>query len=75
MMAIPIVIDSCVLPKVFKASDKNHKDFAKVCEWIIHGDGKLVYGGTKQIKEISEDQLWFVKFLGLSVWNCFCKRV
>lgn len=58
-----IVVDSCVLSKVFRSSDKNHKKFANVCSWIISGDGKLVYGGTKFIKEISEDQVWFLKFL------------
>jgi len=60
-----IVIDSCVLPKVFKESDKQHSNYRPVCDWIVNGQGALVYGGTKFEKEIFEHHKWFLKFLGL----------
>lgn len=60
-----IIVDSCVLPSVFRSSEKNHKNFKAVCDWIVTGDGTLVFGGTKFKKEITEHHLWFLKFLRL----------
>jgi hypothetical protein len=60
-----IVIDSCVLSRVFRTSDKGHAKFKPVCDWIVHGDGMLVFGGTKFTAEICDAQLWFIKFLRL----------
>jgi len=60
-----IVVDSCALPKVFRSSDKNHKKFSSVCNWIVNGDGVFVYGGTKFKAELAGDHKWFVKFLRL----------
>ena len=60
-----IIVDSCALPKVFRTSDKGHKQFSTVCNWIVNGDGMLVYGGTKFKDELAGDHKWFVKFLRL----------
>ena len=58
-----IIIDSCVLSKVFKKSNKGHTKLKPVCDWVVNGEGKIVFGGTKFIQEISIDQAWFLKFL------------
>jgi len=47
-----IVIDACALSHVFKVSDAKHPDFEPVKNWIQEGDGKVVFGGTKYIKEM-----------------------
>ena len=60
-----IIVDSCALPKVFRSSDKEHKKFQAVCDWIVHGEGTLVYGGSKFIDELTLDHRWFVRFLRL----------
>lgn len=60
-----IVIDSCVLPKVFKKADQQHNNYRAVCEWIVNGEGKIVYGGSKFEKEIFDHHKWFLKALGL----------
>jgi hypothetical protein len=41
-----IVIDNCVKARVFDSANAEHHLFKPVYEWIISGDGKLVYGGT-----------------------------
>lgn len=60
-----IIIDTCVLSAVFKASDTNHKNFKAVCDWIVSGDGTLVFGGTKFKQELVGNQGWFLRYLRL----------
>lgn len=60
-----IIIDSCVLPKVFKEADKKHSIYRPVCEWIVNGNGTLVYGGKKFEEELFNDHKWFIRFLRL----------
>lgn len=47
-----IVIDTNTLPSVFDKKNKDHEQFKPVLDWIISGNGKVVYGGTKFIEEI-----------------------
>jgi predicted nucleic acid-binding protein len=70
-----IIIDSCVLPKVFKKSDTQHEKYREVCEWIISGEGTLVFGGTKFTNEIYNDHKWFIKALGLLLSHKKAKRI
>ncbi|GAB4022700.1 hypothetical protein GCM10028808_70970 [Spirosoma migulaei] len=49
-----IVIDTNTLASVFKSSSLNHNEFKPVLEWIINGNGKVVYGGTKYFSEIKQ---------------------
>lgn len=49
-----IVIDINVLPSVFKKDSENHQDFQPVFNWIYQGKGKVVYGGSKYLEELSE---------------------
>jgi len=49
-----IVIDINTLSAVFQTDSSNHKDFKPVYDWICIGKGKLVFGGTKYLKELGE---------------------
>ncbi len=47
-----ILIDINVLASVFVASAKDHDEFEPVYDWILHKNGKIVYGGTTYNKEL-----------------------
>ena len=46
-----IVCDVNTLPSIF-SHDEN--DYSPVRDWIIRGKGKVVYGGTSYLKELSK---------------------
>ena len=46
-----LVIDMNTIPTVFNPSLQNHDKFKPVLDWLIHGKGKMVCGGTKYWKE------------------------
>lgn len=48
-----IILDINIIPAVFDDTNKHHKDFKPVFEWIYNGKGKIVYGGTKYYDELS----------------------
>lgn len=54
-----IIIDTNVLANVFDNKSANHSDFKPVKDWIIDGKGKIVFGGTKYLKEIKGKYLIF----------------
>ena len=49
-----IIVDTNCLSSVFEKTSKNHSEFAPVLDWILSGKGKLVYGGSKYIEELSK---------------------
>ncbi len=49
-----IIIDTNVLSHVFDKNNQNHAEFKPVLDWIINGNGKIIYGGSKYKKEIGE---------------------
>ena len=49
-----IVIDCNALSPVFNSSDSKHSMFSPVKDWIIDGNGKIIYGGTKYKQELSK---------------------
>ena|ERR1035438_8339861 len=48
-----LVIDSCCLTRVFNGRNSEHKPFAPVLEWV-RTSGRMIYGGSKYIKELRE---------------------
>ena len=60
-----IVIDTCTFDTVFSAKAQKHSEFAPVCEWILNGKGKLVFGGTTYRNELfqSSNRMGIVKEL------------
>lgn len=57
-----IVVDTCSWGSVFNSSSKNHEEFKPVKEWILHGKGKLVYGGDKYRKELASSYKYLKLF-------------
>lgn len=47
-----LVIDACCLSNVFIKKDKKHPAFEPVLQWITHGKGRMIYGGTKYNTEL-----------------------
>lgn len=47
-----VVIDTCVIHGVFDLGAKAHKRFAPILDWLLNGNGKMVYGGKKYKDEL-----------------------
>lgn len=48
-----VVIDTNCLAKVLDPRNEDHPRFAPIWEWIYVGRGRMIYGGTKYIQELS----------------------
>lgn len=53
-MSKPIIVDTCVLPKVFCTTDQGHKDFKPVLDAMQKGKCIMIYGGTKYLDEMAK---------------------
>jgi hypothetical protein len=49
-----IVIDMNTLAPVFNQGSKKHKEFKPVRQWVVEGNGHLVYGGTGYKDELKK---------------------
>jgi hypothetical protein len=49
-----LVIDANTIGKVFDRHSKDHKRFRPVALWVASGDGSVIFGGTKYLKELGE---------------------
>jgi hypothetical protein len=47
-----VVIDPGALSKVFDSSNLEHIQFKPVKDWVLDGNGSVVFGGTKYIEEL-----------------------
>lgn len=56
-----LVIDTCVLAKVFDPANQEHHLFEPVLKWITVGKGRMIYGGTKYKRELAVAR----KYLGI----------
>lgn len=61
-----IIIDTNTLSAVFNPNSQNHNDFEPVLKWIIFGNGKLVYGGSKYTSELRRTNKYLKIFVELS---------
>ena len=61
-----IVIDTNTFASVFDPSSEKHSEFKPVLEWIVFGNGKIVYGGSKYKQELREARKYLSFFLELS---------
>ncbi|MET6996395.1 PIN domain-containing protein [Chitinophaga defluvii] len=52
-----IVVDTNTLASVFSRNSDNHEEFEPVFTWLMEGRGKVVYGGSKYVKELKENYL------------------
>ncbi|MCC8198229.1 MAG: hypothetical protein LIP06_06550 [Tannerellaceae bacterium] len=49
-----IIIDTNTFANVFNANSVKHEQFKPVLDWIIKGNGKIVYGGSKYMGELKK---------------------
>lgn len=49
-----IIIDTNTFSSVFDKSSDTHNQFKPVLDWILFGNGKAVYGGTKYNNELKK---------------------
>lgn len=61
-----IVIDTNVLSCVFDRSNPRHGVFQPVLDWIIRGEGKIVFGGTTYEKEVLSQRKYLSLFAEFS---------
>ncbi len=47
-----LVIDTCCLSRVLNQDNREHHHFVPIFDWLINGDGSLIYGGTKYNAEL-----------------------
>jgi hypothetical protein len=59
------VIDCCTLSAVFDESNAQHIEFAPVRHWLLKGKGKVIYGGTHYIEELSRAPRYLAIFVEL----------
>jgi hypothetical protein len=60
-----IVIDASAFATVFNPANNKHPSFKPVRDWILDGDGKAVYGGTKYKRELARASSYRRLFLEL----------
>jgi predicted nucleic acid-binding protein len=61
-----IVIDTNTFASVFEVNSQKYKEFYPVLEWIVYGNGKIVYGGTKYMQELRKAFKYLKFFVELS---------
>lgn len=57
-----IIVDTNCFSRVFSKSNKEHKEFVPVLDWIIYGSGFLIYGGSKYKAELKKSTAFFKIF-------------
>lgn len=58
-----IIIDTNTFTSVFDRDSVNHEEFSPVLSWIIEGEGKIVFGGTKYVGELMLAKK-YLRFIG-----------
>jgi predicted nucleic acid-binding protein len=61
-----IIVDTNTWSSVFDATSEGHAAFRPVREWIMDGDGFVVYGGTTYLKELRASPRILALFTELS---------
>lgn len=49
-----IILDTNCFSPVFSSSDRKHKEFKPVLDYVLEGIGKFVYGGSKYFRELKK---------------------
>lgn len=47
-----LIIDTNTFGCVFSKDNKDHSEFSPILKWIIEGNGKIVFGGSKYREEL-----------------------
>lgn len=59
-----IIVDTNCFARAFNRRCKEHAEFAPVLNWIVSGNGFLVYGGSKYLGELKKSCV-YMKFFRL----------
>lgn len=57
-----IIVDTNCFARVFNRECKEHEEFAPVLNWIVNGNGFLVYGGSKYLEELKKSCVYMKIF-------------
>lgn len=57
-----IVIDTNCLNRVFDTENPEHDEYKPIYDWIYSGKGKILYGGSKYLKELNKYLKLFKEF-------------
>lgn len=74
-----IIIDTNCFARVFCRNNKEHSEFAPVLDWILRGNGLMVYGGSKYKQELEKCRS-FLPFIVLlkkanKIYECNAQKV
>ncbi len=61
-----IIIDTNCLSRVFNRKNKEFPEFEPVFNWIIDGNGFIVYGGSKYMDELKKSNKYLSLFANLN---------
>ncbi len=64
-----LILDANCLAATFNPEDSRHADFLPVCNWIVKGKGKIVYGGSQIQKEYKACQKYLHMLMNLEKRN------
>lgn len=59
-----LIIDTCVFGSVFNNKAPTHEEYNPVHKWILSGKGKVIYGGSKYLNELSPKYVKMLILLG-----------
>lgn len=64
-----VIVDTNTLGPVFEAKNVKHAEFSPVLEWVLHGKGKFVIGGSKYMKELGKARRFLKLFATLAKYK------
>lgn len=59
-----IIVDTNTFGPVFDSNNEKHAEFKPVLDWVLHGKGKFVIGGSKYMAELKKAKK-FLKVFGV----------
>lgn len=64
-----VIVDTNTFSPVFEAKNVKHAEFSPVLEWVLHGKGKFVIGGSKYMKELEKARRFLKLFATLAKYK------
>ena len=57
-----VIVDTNTFGPVFDKKNDKHKDFKPVLDWVLHGKGKFIIGGSKYVGELKKAKRYLKLF-------------
>lgn len=64
-----IIVDTNTFGPVFDSNNEKHAEFKPVLDWVLHGKGKFVIGGSKYMAELKKAKKFLKVFGVLNVYK------